>query len=66
MEGEKIERRLYKTLATWYNSFDQKLTEIYNLKIAVKFEENCLQEDKVSFTSGKVRNFLFNSNFLLG
>ena len=37
MESEKIERRVYKTLATWDNSFDQKLTEIYNFKIAVKF-----------------------------
>ena len=38
------------------NSFDSKLTYIHNYKTAVKFEENYLKQDIVSFTHWNVVN----------
>ena len=38
------------------NSFAAKLTYIHNPKIAVKFEGNCLKQEKVSFTHRNVVN----------
>ena len=38
------------------NSFVSKLTYASNCKIRVKFEENYLKQDKVSFTQSNVVN----------
>ena len=38
------------------NSFAPKITEIHNSKIALKFEGNCLKQDKVSFVQRNMVN----------
>ena len=42
--------------ATSDNSFDPKLTYIHYSEIAVKFEGNCLKQDKVSFSQRNAVN----------
>ena len=39
-------------------SFAPKFTYIHNSKIAVRFDRNCLKQDKVSFTDTNVVNVL--------
>ena len=38
------------------NSFAPKITDIHNSKIALKFEGNCLKQDKVSFAQRNMVN----------
>ena len=45
------------TPATSDNRFTQKLTHTHNSKIALKFEGNCLKQDKVFFTHGNSKLF---------
>ena len=38
------------------NSFAPKITDIHKYKIALKFEGNCLKQDKVSFVQRNMEN----------
>lgn len=44
------------------NSFAPKLTLIHNSKLAIKFEENCLKQDKGPFTHENVETILLFMN----
>ena len=75
-KSKRLPEEIITTPTTSGNRFFPKLIYVYNSKIAVKIEENCLKQDKVSFTRGDVgKHFIvygldiwlrhFNADFTL-
>lgn len=59
---KKFPEESIRTPATSDKNFASKLAHIHNLKIIVKFKENYLKQDKVSFKHRNVANFLLFMN----